>query len=174
MPNYVNSDNIYVYPTARRGAYYPESRLLLESGLVGLVNKLIDREGFVISDQSLNPFEFNIFGYYFKISNLSYVTSLFDSVSDGDVIYGKITLDDMLWGTVELSGQDDSGKYQGIEFIKVASGGTAPTSDETHKCLALIQYDSANTQWVVVPSSKIKFDGSIAGTIDGGTVTTTP
>ena len=80
--SYANSGDIAVFPVSNRGpGYNVESRLMTELNITNIVNKLVDMDGFVITDDAqlekstINngsnvSFEFNINGYYFKIKDL--------------------------------------------------------------------------------------------------------
>lgn len=77
MP-FLDSSTVYVYPSVRRKyGYYTDSRLISEKNLTSIISKLIDTEGYVISDifDENNIFEFNVYGYYFYVSKGSYITS---------------------------------------------------------------------------------------------------
>lgn len=169
--SYIASSEISVYPSSRRGVEYPESRLVTETALAGIVNKLIDKEGFVISNNTVNDFEFNIYGYYFKVNQCSYITDLFPNPESNTVIYGVITLTEVSDNIIELSGQDGAGEgdvprvYKGIGFTT-----TQPNSDAFTKYLALLRYSSGT--WSIVPESKFKFSASSSESlnIDGGII----
>jgi hypothetical protein len=65
---------------------------MTESAIARLINKLIDYEGFVISDTINNTlFEVNIYGYYFQIVNLS--TFIASNFSSDSAIYASIIID---------------------------------------------------------------------------------
>lgn len=163
---YIASNNISVYPSARRGVERPESRLVTESALVRIVNKLIDTEGFVISSEftDASPFEFNIYGYYFKISPANAITSFILSPVENQTIYGVINLASVSDDITELSGQDEDGAYTGIKFTDQEITG------DGIKCLALLKYTSGN--WIIVPESKLKFNSSSSQqtNVDGGII----
>ena len=161
MSNYLASEIISVYPSARRGITKPESRLVTESALVGIVNKLIDKTGFVITNpfQADRAFEFNIYGYYFKVATGQAITSLFPSAATNSTIYGVIHLDSLDPSVVELAGQDEDNVYTGIDFTL-----TEPSSGYW---VALLQKGSSG--WVVPENSTFKFDFPDVD-IDGGVI----
>ena len=70
----ITSSKINVFPATRRGGSKPLAKLMSEQALVGITNRLIDLEGFVISDVDVltddAPLEFNLFGYYFSMKTL--------------------------------------------------------------------------------------------------------
>ena len=73
---YIASTNVNVFPSTRR-TYTQDfsARLMTESAIARLVNKLVEVDGFVISNTvpaaAEDMFEFNIYGYYFQIKNIS-------------------------------------------------------------------------------------------------------
>ena len=64
--SYLNTQSINVFPSTKRSNKQVSARLMTEASIVGIINKLIDREGFVITkNEDIYPehsFEFNIFG----------------------------------------------------------------------------------------------------------------
>lgn len=174
----ITSDNIAVYPSTRRGERNASSRLLTEQALVSIVNKLIDKYGFVITKE-FNPtglFEFNIYGYYFKVRQGNNITNLFPSAVENDKIYGIISIssltagsqnEDVLDDIYELEGQDADGVYSGVEF---SLEDLAVNDDRKYSLPLLIR---SNNSWVVYPDSLFKFDAASMTPIidiDGGTI----
>lgn len=172
----VNSDNITVFPATRRSGSKPLARLMSEQALVGIVNKLIDLEGFVISDYEeiveSNSLEFNIYGYYFRITNP--VTSLgIGTTFTSGGIYAHIELitstasDNLQYE--ELFGQDDDSKYTGL-VIDSSLNYTAQHGGIV-KTLKIAEL-SPNNVWVIPESSKIRFskDSLDLSVIDGGVI----
>jgi len=117
MP-YLKSPYIGAFPVVNRtasksGDIY--ARHTTEEMLSGIVNKLIDTNGFVITTQSEfgldRPFAFNIYGYYFKTQNdtvtdpstisdpsklegtLRRIIELFDNIGIGDEIYAHAAIE---------------------------------------------------------------------------------
>ena len=77
MQNYLNSDRIKVFPCGGRNSTYdPLARLTSEQNLISIINKLIDKDGFIISSHTVdwdmrtqsNEYLFNLKGYLFAIS----------------------------------------------------------------------------------------------------------
>ena len=62
----VASNQITVFPSTRRGTYQLSARQLSELRISGLINQLIDKEGFIITTEEdyspESPFEFNLKG----------------------------------------------------------------------------------------------------------------
>lgn len=158
---YINSENIKVFPSTRRVATQVDARLMTEASMVGIINQLIGKNGFVITQSfnANNPFEFNIFGYYFRVGQGSYVTSSFGSATE---IWGKITLDTTTY--TELSGQDEDQVYKGLELVS-----SEPTASSTVKYLKLLE--KVGNTWRIPESSKLLFnDNQLDIDIDGGVI----
>lgn len=166
---YLGSGNIRVFPSTRRTHQSSHSRQVTEASLVGLINKLIDVESFVVTkltgeEGTDAEFAFNITGYYF-ITELGYVVEQFQSATD---IYATITIDTS--GSVpefyELEGQDVNNEYQGVEFTTTQQTGT------NKYCLHILHKE--NGSWVVPRNSQIKFstDSFKLELIDGGEILT--
>lgn len=78
---YIHSDNIKVFPTTQRSNKDASARMMTEFNLTSIINRLVDKKCFVISGDQLDDdgyfaidngrFEFNIFGYYFSILNIT-------------------------------------------------------------------------------------------------------
>lgn len=70
----IASNLIEVFPSTKRTAEYQKSaRQLSEKNLVSIINKLIDTDAFVITSPGTVTnltmgIEFNMHGYYFKVS----------------------------------------------------------------------------------------------------------
>lgn len=153
----INSNNIKVFPAVQRTNSPSESRQLSEKNLVGLVNKLLDVDSFIISyDAAPAPndtMKFNIAGYYFEISDFA--------SSIGDNKYAKLVFDDTTINTdyPELKGDSD-GSYLGLEFTETIS------ENDTH--WIQLKDDSNN---IITSSFKYKatsIEGLKLDNIDGG------
>lgn len=172
----ITSSNITVFPSTRRAGSKPLARLMSEQALVSLVNKLIDLEGFVISDFETitddSPFEFNLYGYYFRIVNPVTSLGLGTTYTSGSV-YAHIelitsTASDTL-EYEELFGQDDNGQYTGLVIDN--SLNYSPQHGGIVKTLKLAQLTDSNS-WIVPPDSKIRFskESLDLSVIDGGII----
>lgn len=178
----VLSGNIKVFPAARRtNGNDPFSRLMSESTITSIINRLIDSEGFVITHSDANGgaitgglFEFNIFGYYIRVEDISDVLSAFSSSTD---IYASIALDTVTVdgvSYVQISGMDDT-TYSGVVFSD-----TVPEQTGTNIIHYLKILTKVGSKWVVpnsaddasVGSSYIKFGKDTLGLydIDGGEI----
>lgn len=174
---FLESTQVKVFPSTRRGTNQVSARLITEYFLVGIVNKLIDTQGFVITPDppsgyfpqtSTAQFEFNIHGYYFVIANISKILSEFRTSQE---IYARIKLTDD--SCIELKGQDETAdlevtddsvfRYHGVEFVNYKP------SDDYYYLLLFKKGESTN--WYVPSESRIKFfTKSISIDIDGGEI----
>jgi len=151
----IASNNIKVFPAVRRTESPAESRQLSEKNLVGLVNKLLDVDSFIISyDATADIMKFNIAGYYFEIDKFSEVTG-------NDDKFAKLVFDDTNSDATypELKG-DANSNYQGLEFVTSAptSGHWIRLRDDSNNIItSSFKYKATNVEG-------LKFDN-----IDGGT-----
>ena len=170
---YINSNQIKVFPSAKRNhSNDPFSRLMSESTLVSIVNRLVDTDGFVITESysDSDPFEFNVFGYYFNVTSGSAITSSFSS---NDVIYAVIQISGATGPGQnpltfqELTGVDNpfnpsdarTAVYEGVDFVSALPSGI--DNDPSKHYLMILQ--KVNNVWSIPQSSQIKFntDGGI-------------
>ena len=99
---------VTVFPSSQRNTN--SSRLMTEQRIVGLVNNLLDVDGFIIGvGGTTDTVEFNILGYYFSC-NLSSIKS---SMTDGDSIWAHIVVSGSS-PYKELQGQDVNSNYEGV------------------------------------------------------------
>lgn len=177
---YLDSTNIKVFPAVRRsGTADPFSRLMSESTITSIINRLVDYEGFVITRSSEDNksitsgvFEFNVFGYYVKIADVASLLSNFSSANNNDVIYAYVEIDTFNTApgqTYNLSyeqlvGQDDNNLYKGVTF-QIGE----PSSDDIHY-LPILKKEGAI--WVVPETSYLKFNKDTLALydIDGGEI----
>lgn len=191
--SFIASSNISVFPSARRMNKQVSARLISEASLANIVNKLIETDGFVITpepeegdhvDQGFDPeqaFEFNVYGYYFKVNQASDILDLFNDNSTTE-IYANIYLDRSTDPNyVELAGQDDyineAGYEQGILYYKGLTFSNSNLSEaETTPAdysLLLFERDYVSgvlTDWFVPVESRLKFIYTIALGVDGGEI----
>ena len=169
---HIGSNDIRVFPSTRRGDTQRSARLVSEQSLTTLVNQLLDRDSFVISEGIVGgePFAFNIHGYYFRITDGAALLSLISSqLSSPTEVWANITLetttttpqDDTF---VELKWGDDNNYYLGVGF----SAGEG-VGDYHLKIL-----EKSGGSYVVPTESTVKFDitriyGDVA-VIDGGEI----
>lgn len=118
MANYLQSENISIFPTPNRGTtYQPQARLVTEFNLTNIVNRLVDKESFVISYKN-NKITFNIYGYWVEadFSNMS-------SLLEASVLYARIKV--IGSDFIELDGTDEKDTssaevkyvYKGVDFL---------------------------------------------------------
>lgn len=165
---YINANDIRVFPSTRRVHTQTDARLMTERSISGLINQLINTDGFVITENfdASAPFEFNIFGYYFNATTASAITSKFSTPTVGTIIYGIIKID-ITNEYHEIIGQDESDEYRGL--IVDSTIPTAGENEEIHY-LALLTYGSNG--WEIPESSKILFNQNRVDIIDidGGVI----
>lgn len=162
--NYVSSEEITVFPSTRRSGY-PMSRVMSEANVVGIVNKFLDTDGFVITDffstDDGSTLDFNINGYYFSVdtSSSSSFNTIISSLSN---VYAHITLETIpSTDYIELIGQDDNDVFNGLGIDDSSTGGTY-----TLKLL-----EKVGNNFVIPDESKFKFrDESVNFIVDGGEV----
>lgn len=153
---YLASGDVTVFPSTVRGNTQRSARLISEENLVNIVNKLVDKDAFVISqDAGLEYLEFIVNGYYFKV-NYSNLIQLFPSSNDiyASIITG-ITGDNADKYTV-LIGQDSQSNYEGVAF-----SGTEPAGElqegQTRYNLKILTKSGGS--WVIPKESLIKLKG---------------
>lgn len=171
---YADSTNIVVFPTTKRELNDRKSRLLTEQNLVDIVNRLLDVRSFVITKNFVytESFEFNIYGYFFKIANIGTLLDLIvnSEMSNGLVLNNNSCIYANIHTFVtgeyeELYGADDNGSYDGVVFTM-----NNPLSN-TDKWLKILQYSTESNEWYVPMESYAKFSGtSITSPIDCGEI----
>lgn len=124
---FLKTDLVTVFPSARRVMTDVSSRLLSEKTLAGLTNMLIDKDGFIITSKDklldstgnlirTQPIEFNIYGYYFKVNQISDIISTIGSASGKDLYVGIELVESGNY--IELYGQDETASsgslYKGL------------------------------------------------------------
>lgn len=174
--SYLLSTDVNVFPSTRRASYQLSARQLSEARIAGIINQLIDREGFVITTEEKFakdlPFEFNIHGYYFRINELR---NLINAFTDSTDIYAAIKLQYIPdTDYIELVGQDDAhkaipdgddGVYYGVQFSNTKLSG------EGVICLHLLTRKNISDKWNIVVNSWFKFDSrSLNFKVDGGEI----
>lgn len=159
MSNFA-SGNVTVFPAVNRSdEYVRQSRIISETLLTGLVNKLVDKDKFVINHSSSvdgGYIEFNIDGYYFRITNIN------GSLNGLTNLYAKLNFK---VNSNTLDG-DDSGEYKGVVFT-----GSLNDEDES-EYLWLLTKDGDT--WKVPTESFYRYNADhIEGyvvAIDGGEI----
>lgn len=187
---YLPTEDIFVFPSSRRMNKQVSARLISEASLANIVNKLIETDGFVITPEPesgdyveqgfipTEPFEFNIYGYYFKADSANKIINLFDNVSPY-TIYANIYLDQSTDPNyVELAGQDDyineslvNLYYKGVTFSTENLSEAATNPADYSLLLFQKETFSGGTQkWVVPIESRLKFIYTFSLGVDGGEI----
>ena len=186
-----NSENIYVFPVANRPKYDPAGRLTTEYNLTSILNRLLDKKSFVVTqkDNNINiesgEFEFNINGYFFHIVDISDIIENFSSYNEIGVIIdvktnkslsGDSTYKNQVLQTINGVDNDASGIsiYNGLSFYPFkwdddkhyyynnASWQELQNLESTKHYLSLLtKKDDGN--WYITESSKIKFETNATG-----------
>lgn len=156
---YFNSANVDVFPCVGRTIDSKRSaRLVSEQMLTSLVNKLLNNDSFVIGITD-TEIEFNLFGYYFKLTDETGIKDSLVAASEGDitgVVYASINIVNTN-GFAQINGQDDKNtKYTGLEI------GNAPISSATENWKNLLLLKKIGDKWEVPQDSEIRY------TINGG------
>lgn len=176
--SYITTNNIEVFPSTKRVDAQRTSRLLVESNLVSLVNRLVDKDSFVITQEfaTNKPVELNLNGYYFKIASGEDLTSL--ATNNETRIWASIVVtapsaQEGLYA--ELYGQDDDNMYKGLT-ITCSNSDSEPTISDVPVGASvyhlLVLKMNGNT-WEVPTDSLVIFDIARVrwnGIIDCGTI----
>ena len=121
---YINSNKIRVFPSVGRSNYDIESQLMNENNISQIVRSLCrNRKSYVLSNQlaSNEPFEFVIYGFYFKILN---ATDTFKAIRNSLKVSGETTDDQInkinIWAGIKLyknaEGNNESNSYQLLQL----------------------------------------------------------
>ena len=168
---YINSSYIDVFPSTKRNSQR-SARLLTEANLISIINQIVDKDAFVITQEytgsGTDSFEFNIHGYYFKVTPQNAIATL-----GTNNVWAKITLSVTTPPTpqgdtfVELDGQDDGTYYEGVVFSD-----SEPVLSTNEYSLQLLT--KVNNSWTIPDSSKVRFahPQNILGDliVDGGII----
>ena len=172
--SYVKSNQIKAFPVVNRntavsGDTY--AKHTSEATLTGIVNKLINSDGFVITPRNKikldSEFAFNIFGYYFNVASLEYILeAVLKNVTDsspwlGSVYAGIDLVENGQW--TELMGGDESTEsgntgepaidtYQ-YKSVKFTTSLEDLTNTSHYIELFLLSRNNSNTEtWCIFPS----------------------
>lgn len=172
------STNIQIFPTTKRPIYDPLGKLTTEYNLTSLLNKLLDVEGFVItnSDNAIvdGEFEFNIYGYIIKVHNIEDIINNANNKSI-DNIYAHIqiqtanlntpinanTTETFKYNLSHIWGEDNEGIYSGVKFTSTPDNPWGSSQVGDHKYLHILEKNS--NIWYIPGDSKIKFKTSDNG-----------
>lgn len=154
------SNQVKVFPSAKRVNYQKTSRIFTESTLKDMQVLVSDNKSFVMSHTIENgSIEFVVDGYYFKLTSLDNITSNFTSN-----IYANITLTekiDNIDDFTELDGQDEGNVYKGLTLTE------NPLPESSESLLILQKEDGI---WTIPKVSMIKLTfESLPDRLDCGT-----
>ena len=146
---YLDSTKIKVFPSVDRNATFDgDAELMSEGNISNIVRSLCrERKSYVLSKEWKAPFEFVIYGFYFKITDVNsdsltnrplYAHIKIDETTNGNYQFltlinpansetkHTLKLDEVTKIEVTESGDslDKEGKFQGIWFDNQDSGGT--------------------------------------------------
>lgn len=117
MANYIHSTDIRVFPSiGRRPQYDNESELTNENNLSQIVRSLSPghRESFVISRKvdTSQPFEFILYGFYFKVLDVTKLTGMLPTDRSGE-----------LWAGIRINKIETSGNTSVVyQLLTIANG----------------------------------------------------
>ncbi len=150
---YLASGDVTVFPSTVRGNTQRSARLISEENLVNIVNKLVDKDAFVISqDAGLEYLEFIVNGYYFKV-NYSKLIQLFPSSND---IYASIITGVNADNYTVLIGQDGQSSYEGVSFSSSEPAGELQSGQIRYNLKILTKLGG---NWTIPKESLIKLKG---------------
>ena len=167
MNKNIKSANIKIFPTSKRdSAYQAQARLITESNIINIVNRLVDKDSFVIKyDKDKGDIDFNIHGYWVHVDDIINKLSLASSDTN---IYAKIKIDTIQSETQPefnmINGKDINTVYTGVEFVS-----TPPSTATNTYFLHLLE--KVGSTWQVPEDSWVKFTTSATTrsvTIDDG------
>ena len=179
---YPASESVTAFPTTKRPVQYRSARLMTEQNLVNIVNKLLDVDAFVITKEfdcsidtttqlirNASSIEFNIHGYYFKLTDIASIVNKFvpsivsdtNQVAQGTAIHANIHV--FKTGEYEeLYGTDIDGSYEGLILTL-----NKPLLS-AYKSLKILEYDGS--KWVIPEESRYKYHSDRLKSIDCGEI----
>ena len=131
--NYINSENVKIFPAAGRSENYSQSYLLSEKNLTETIRALYQKNNssFIISETFSAPFKFVIDGRYFEIDNI-------DNLDKTKDLFATIYVNKE---TQRIAGYDETNTVSKFidnildndsKFIGVYFSQTAPSDDTTN------------------------------------------
>ena len=135
---YISSDKIKVFPSiGRKSERDADAELMNEGNISSIIRSLCrERKSYVLSKEfsasDKNPFEFVIYGFYFKITDISPLSDrpLYAHITlkENTGNYQLLTISNSTVSNNSLQILDQnvgqSSQFQGVWFDKSASGGT--------------------------------------------------
>lgn len=165
MAEYINSNNIKVFPSSRRSDDIDRNaRLTTEQNLTSLISRLSGIKSYIINGLqisvvndkiAINPGSCSINGYYFNIKQIAQTNISADEVNQ---IYFKIELSTTTISTLysfdELIGIDDStDKYTGLEIVT-----SKPDTIPANQFYLLIGKKQSGNQWIQPETSLLRIN----------------
>ena len=192
-----SSDNIKIFPVANRPKKDPAGRLTTEYNLTSLINKLLDVEGFVVTDTDnsveTGAFDFNLHGYFIHIEHIETLISGVNSdKGNGDyynyiyAVLGISSIESSNQRVDSISGIDyipddaENYVYTGVHFIGTDSADPNDLESTindifnnnvsiTKYILKILKKNSDDNKYTIPIESKTKF-GAKSITIDDGVI----
>lgn len=114
---YVSSNKIRVFPSVGRSNYDIESQLMNENNISQIVRSLCrSRKNYVLSTEfNTGPFEFVIYGFYFKILDASTTLSSITSDEGTTEVWAGIKID------ADAEANNQSSNYQLLQLANTAA-----------------------------------------------------
>ena len=163
---YLNYTDVTVFPIAKeRASEAPNNRAITEESMSNMIRQLFcsGSSGFIISyesDGSSFSIEFNLYGYYFKLTNIS-ISDLYEKLDKPSEIYAYIEIDPTN-KEIRLGDDTASGHYKGL----ILSSEKPASDDPNIKYIKLLNC-TANGTSVSLSSARVGFITSLIGGING-------
>lgn len=170
---YVSGKNLRIFPASNRQAEGQQNNnWLTEFNISSLVNQFIGKNnGFVITEGEWidtegaykinpeDPFEFNIAGYYFRVTKAKDIIDAFADPSTGGASYVKFEIDDTT-STYEATIYISSDNEQ-YPVLQGSDGTTATTGGGRTIPLFYKKEDETNstTNYYIPTSARLSFSG---------------
>lgn len=159
---YLESDNIQIFPTSNRNsAYQAQARLMTETNIINIVNRLVNKDSFIINHKG-KSIDFNIHGYWIHVPDINQVIiSIQKEFPNATSIYAKIKIKTITADTspefkiidgIDEEAADGGQIYTGVEFVTTTS-----SSDNTGTPYYLHLLEKINSSWQIPEDSKVKF-----------------
>lgn len=186
--NSLHSSSVFAFPAVKRGVYYNDrARLMSENAIISQTDRLIDTEGFLITDtltDDTTNLEFVISGYYFSVLISDIISTIqdIDDLEEGKYLVASIGLQQTGTEYEMLQHDDESDNYNGLVFSTDSNGPTLTDmttllGGQVSVVLSLpILYCNGDKSTIngfeLVPTSKkkLKRKSLIIDTIDGGEI----
>ena len=150
--NYLNSENVKVFPLGSSRESDPYGRTLNEQNIATLVRRTTDKESYVVSytkSDTSTTLEFVLCGYYFRASSVEGIAA-----DDDSSIYANIQITEdndykfLAGSDVTTQLYDANGKFKGLKFTS--------KPEEGYKSLHVLE--KTGNEWDVPKTSKYMFE----------------